>query len=62
MARILVLGALYTTGWDRRILATGADAKTIKQTINQKRIYPPATGNRADILAAAAPTLQAAPQ
>ena len=55
-------GALYTVGWDRQVLATGGDAKTIKQTINQKRIYPPATGSREDILAAAAPIVQAPPQ
>lgn len=55
-------GALYTVGWDRQVLAFGRDAKTIKQTINQKRIYPPSTGIRADILAAAAPTVQAPPR
>jgi NADH dehydrogenase len=55
-------GALYTRGWDRQIVATGADAKTIKQTINQKRIYPPSTGTREDILAAAAPVVQAPPK
>lgn len=33
-------GAVYTEGWDRVVVATGADAKTTKQTINSKRIYP----------------------
>jgi len=54
-------GALYTVGWDRQILATGGEAKTIKRTINQKRIYPPSTGTREDIFVAAAPIVQAPP-
>ncbi len=54
-------GALYTVGWDRRIHSTGAAAKAIKNVINRERIYPPRTGSRADILAAAAPTVQAPP-
>ena len=55
-------GALYTVGWDRQVFSTGQDAKPIKQTINQKRIYPPRTGIREDILSAAAPIVQAPPQ
>ena len=55
-------GALYTVGWDRRVLSIGHDAKVRKQTINHKRIYPPRTGTREDILAAAAPIVQAPPQ
>jgi NADH:quinone reductase (non-electrogenic) len=54
-------GALYTAGWDRRVLATGADAKRVKQDINCSRIYPPPSFARADILAAAAPVVQAPP-
>ena len=54
-------GAVYTEGWDRRVASTGAEAKTTKQVINGERIYPPLTGNRAALLAAAAPELQAAP-
>jgi NADH:ubiquinone reductase (H+-translocating) len=54
-------GALYTVGWDRRVRTTGAAAKATKQTINHQRIYPPRTGSRADLLAAAAPTVQAPP-
>lgn len=54
-------GALYTVGWDREVRTTGADAKATKQTINQKRIYPPRNGNRADLLASAAPAIQASP-
>jgi NADH:ubiquinone reductase (H+-translocating) len=55
-------GALYTIGWDRQVLSTGHDAKVIKEAINHQRIYPPRTGTREDILAAAAPIVQAPPQ
>jgi len=54
-------GALYTTGWDRQVHTSGAAAKVTKQTINHQRIYPPLTGSRADLLAAAAPSVQAPP-
>jgi NADH:ubiquinone reductase (H+-translocating) len=54
-------GALYTTGWDRQVRTTGAAAKLTKQTINHRRIYPPLNGSRDDLLAAAAPTVQAPP-
>ncbi|MBR1144270.1 NAD(P)/FAD-dependent oxidoreductase [Bradyrhizobium sp. AUGA SZCCT0431] len=54
-------GALHTVGWDRQLHASGAVAKSTKQIINQQRIYPPRTGVRADILAAAAPTVQKPP-
>jgi NADH dehydrogenase len=54
-------GALYTVGWDRRIQSTGAAAKATKNVINRQRIYPPRRASRADILAAAAPTIQAPP-
>jgi NADH dehydrogenase len=55
-------GALYTVGWDREVSATGAAAKTTKQTINHQRIYPPRSGRCEDLFAAAAPTVQAPPQ
>jgi NADH dehydrogenase len=55
-------GALYTEGWDRKVRTTGAAAKITKQTINQKRIYPPRNGSRADLIAAAAPSVQAPPK
>ena len=55
-------GALYTEGWDRKVRTTGAAAKETKQTINRIRIYPPLNGNRADLLAAAAPAMQVAPK
>lgn len=54
-------GAVYTEGWDREVVSRGAEAKATKQMINTRRIYPPLTRNRADLLAAAAPELQARP-
>lgn len=54
-------GAVYTEGWDRTVVSRGAEAKVTKQTINTRRIYPPLTRDRADLLAAAAPDLQARP-
>jgi NADH:ubiquinone reductase (H+-translocating) len=55
-------GAVYTNGWDRHVIATGPAAKVTKQTINCQRIYPPRTKKREDILAAAAPVVQAPPE
>jgi NADH dehydrogenase FAD-containing subunit len=54
-------GAVYTEGWDRVVVSNGAKAKATKRTVNTQRIYPPLTGNRADLLAAAAPELQPRP-
>lgn len=54
-------GALYTEGWDREVRTIGAAAKATKQTINRKRIYPPLTGSKDELFAAAAPTVQAPP-
>jgi NADH dehydrogenase len=54
-------GAVYTEGWDRRLVAEGAAAKRTKETINRQRIYPPQSGDRRAILEAAAPTVQGAP-
>lgn len=54
-------GAVYTEGWQRTVVSQGMQAKATKQIINTRRIYPPLTGNRADLLAAAAPELQARP-
>ncbi len=54
-------GAVYTEGWDRAVVSTGAKAKATKQTINTRRIYPPLTRRRAELLAAAAPELQTRP-
>lgn len=56
------VGALYTEGWERgRVVASGAEAKTIKQTINEKRIYPPHKPDRDAMFAAAAPVIQTRP-
>jgi len=54
-------GAVYTEGWDRQVISTGAEAKSTKRIINTQRIYPPLNGNLDAILAAAAPTLQSRP-
>jgi len=54
-------GAVYTEGWDRQVVASGAEAKATKMTINGRRIYPPLNGDRDAILAAAAPALQTRP-
>ena len=54
-------GAIYTEGWDRVVVSNGAEAKETKRTINTRRIYPPLTGHRAELLAAAAPELQPRP-
>jgi NADH dehydrogenase len=54
-------GAVYTEGWDRHVVASGAAAKRTKQLINCKRIYPPSSGDRRQILDAAAPIVQMPP-
>jgi NADH:ubiquinone reductase (H+-translocating) len=54
-------GAVYTEGWDRHVVTRGEAAKRTKQMINCQRIYPPLTGNRAEILAAANPVVQQPP-
>ncbi len=54
-------GAVYTEGWDRKVVSQGEEAKATKRVINGERIYPPLTGDRAALLAAAAPNLQAPP-
>ncbi|OVZ60316.1 proton-conducting membrane transporter [Pigmentiphaga sp. NML080357] len=55
-------GAVYTGGWDRRVISTREAAKATKRTINRLRIYPPLSGDRAEILAAAAPQVQEPPE
>lgn len=54
-------GALYTEGWNRKVVSRGQTAKRTKETINRERIYPPRTGDRQAILDAAAPTVQTPP-
>jgi NADH dehydrogenase len=34
-------GAMFSSGWQRVVLKTGAEAKAIKRQINRERIYPP---------------------
>jgi NADH:ubiquinone reductase (H+-translocating) len=55
-------GAVYTEGWERHVVTKGEAAKRTKQLINCQRIYPPLTGNRQEILAAAAPVAQQPPE
>jgi NADH:ubiquinone reductase (H+-translocating) len=55
-------GAVYTRGWDRQVIATGATAKATKRMINGERIYPPRSQRPEDILAAAAPVIQPPPE
>ena len=54
-------GAVYTEGWDRKVVAQQAVAKRTKETINRQRIYPPQSRNRREILEAAAPLVQTPP-
>lgn len=54
-------GAVYTKGWDRKLVSQGDEAKRVKQTINGQRIYPPRSRLAADILEAGAPVLQQPP-
>ncbi len=54
-------GAVYTEGWDRTVVSRGEEAKATKRVINGERIYPPLNRDRAALLAAAAPNLQAPP-
>ncbi len=55
-------GAVYTQGWDRIAVAEGIQAKNTKTIINRERIYPPRSGSRAQIFAAATIELQKPPQ
>lgn len=54
-------GAVYTKGWDRKLVSQGDEAKATKRLINGQRIYPPLTRCREDILEAGAPVIQAPP-
>ena len=49
-------GAVYTEGWDRKVLLTGAEGKALKTQINTQWIYPPAA-HRESALAAADPMI-----
>lgn len=48
-------GAVFTRGWDRHVLFTGATAKRLKEQINRQDIVPPLSGLRRDLFAAAHP-------
>ncbi|MCI3204280.1 MULTISPECIES: NAD(P)/FAD-dependent oxidoreductase [Pandoraea] len=48
-------GAVYTEGWDRQVVLTGAQAKKLKSEINSVWIYPPSDATRAQALASADP-------
>ena len=54
-------GAVCTAGWDRHVATSGEAAKRTKMMINRERIYPPRSGDRREILDAAAPIVQAPP-
>jgi NADH dehydrogenase len=49
-------GAVYTEGWDRKVVLTGAEGKALKTQINTQWIYPPAA-HRESALAAADPLI-----
>ncbi len=55
-------GAVYTHGWERKVVAWGMAAKRTKRTINCVRIYPPRSGSRREILEAGAPTVPSPPE
>ncbi len=55
-------GAIYTSGWDRVVVAQGDTAKQVKQVINRQRIYPPRNKDSGAILRAGAPVVQASPE
>jgi len=55
-------GALYTEGWDRRVVTVGTAAKRTKRIINGERIVPPLNRDLQALLAAAAPVVQAPPE
>jgi NADH dehydrogenase len=44
-------GAVLTRGFDRTVVATGAEAKARKHRINTEVIYPPADASREELLA-----------
>ncbi|MBD9482501.1 FAD-dependent oxidoreductase [Pseudomonas sp. PDM14] len=49
-------GAVYTEGWDRKVVLTRAEGKELKTQINTQWIYPP-VANRDTALAAADPLI-----
>lgn len=49
-------GAVFTEGWERKVLLTGQEGKALKTQINTQWIYPP-VADRATALAAADPLI-----
>ena len=49
-------GAVYTEGWERKVVLTGQEGKALKPQINTEWIYPPAA-ERDTALAAADPLI-----
>lgn len=47
-------GAVFTTGWEREVAMTGADAKALKRKINTELIYPPKNASLDELLSASA--------
>lgn len=45
-------GAIFTTGWDRVVEASGPEVKARKRMINEQLIYPPEATSREEIFAA----------
>jgi NADH dehydrogenase len=54
-------GAVYTQGWDRKVVAVGDQAKKTKMAINRIRIYPPLDRDRRAIIAAGTTDLERPP-
>lgn len=48
-------GAIFTSGWDRAVQSTGAEAKERKAFINRELIYPPRPVGRHELFEAARP-------
>ncbi|MBS1956687.1 MAG: FAD-dependent oxidoreductase [Cyanobacteria bacterium SZAS-4] len=53
--------AVYTKGWERHVIDRSSAAKRTNEEINCHRIYPPISGERRELLDAAAPVVQSAP-
>ena len=54
-------GAVRTEGRESKVVKKGSDAKAIKIHINQDRIYPPRSQDRAEILESGRPEAQSPP-
>ena len=45
-------GAIFTTGWDREVGASGPEVNARKRMINEQVIYPPKATSREEIFTA----------